>query len=209
MGVSVLYRAIPPTSTLYEGLQQEKAFNTLMVSLFPYGCGIYRFFEIEGDEVEEILEWVIESNQDTFGSESEVRSWINEFQSELERTRNLYPGIENRTASMEKSSYEIEKRLVQELTRRQGEDATDIVSRLMFGDQTLASHLVPPEGDVLGLISLPLVQEGARILQEVEPEMLFTEDEDWQKWYMEHFQKWRELYFLAAENQEEILVGFA
>lgn len=79
----------------------------------------------------------------------------------------------------------------------------------MFGDQTLALHLVTPEEGTLGLVSLPLVQKGARILQEVEPEMLFTRDEDWQKWYMEHFQKWRELYFTAAENKEEILVGFA
>lgn len=207
--VSVLYSAIPPKSTLYTYLQQEKAFNTLMVDLFPYGCGIFRFFEIEHDEVEEILEWVIESHQDTLGSEPEARCWINEFQFELERTRNLYPGIEDRTALLEKSANEIEKRLVQELTKRQGEDATSVVSQLMFGDQTLASHLVTPEEETLGLVSLPLVQEGARILQQVEPETLFTRDEGWQEWYMEHFQEWRELYFAAAENQEEILVGLA
>ena len=207
--VSVLYSAIPPKSTLYKRLQQEKAFNILMITLFDYGCGIFRFFEIDHDEVEEILEWVIESHRDMLGSESEARRWINEFQSELERTRNLYPGIEDRTALLEKSAGEIEKRLVQELNRRQVEDATEVVSRLLFGDQTLAPHLVLPEEDALELVSFPLVQEGARILQEVEPEMLFTRDEGWQGWCLEHFQEWRELYFAAAENQEEILVGFA
>lgn len=209
MGVSVLYSAIPPKSTLYKRLQQEKAFNTLMVDLFPYGGGIFRFFEIEHDEVEEILEWMVESHQDTLGSESEARHWINEFQSELERTRNLYPGIEDRTALLEKSSNEIQKRLVQELNRRQGEDASEVVNRLMFGDQTLASHLVTPEEGALGLVSLPLVQEGARILQEVEPEMIFARDEGWQEWYLAHFQEWRELYLAAAENHEEILVQVA
>lgn len=185
MGVSGLYSAIPPKSTLYKRLQQEKAFNTLMVYLFPYGGGIFRFFEIEDDDVEEILEWMIESNQDTLGSESEARHWINEFQSELERTRNLYPGIEDRRALLEKSAHEIEKRLVQ-LSRSQGKDTTEFVNRLMFGDQ-IASNLVQLE-DTLGLVSLALVQEGAIILREVEPEMLFTRDEGRQEWYLDQFQ---------------------
>lgn len=207
---SVLYNAIPPQSTLYKRLQQEKAFNTLMVYLFPYGNGVFRFFEIEHNEVEEILEWMIESRQDTLGSESEARYWINEFQSELERTRNLYPGIEDRAALLEKSADEIEKRLVQELSRRQGKDATELVKRLMFGDQTFTPHFVTPiEYESLELVSLPLVQEGAIILREVEPEMLFIRDEGWQEWCMEQYEWLRELYLEAAENQEEILIGSA
>lgn len=116
------------------------------------------FFEIDPDEVEEILESVIKIHRDTLRSESEARYWFNEFQSELERTRNLYPGIEDRTASLEKSANEIEKRLVQQLSRRQGKDATELVKRLMFSDQTFTPHFVKPiEYEALELVSLPLV----------------------------------------------------
>jgi len=179
MGVSVLYSAIPPSSTLYARLQREKALSILVVSLFPYGCGIFRFFEIEPEEVNEILEEVIEAYQDIFGSELEADQLIDEFRSELRRTRQAYPGIEDRTASLEKSSTEIEKRLSQELSRRQIANANDIVQRLMFGDQTLAPTLLPA-GESLGLISRELVREGASILRQINPEMLFARDKGWE-----------------------------
>ncbi|MEH2079633.1 MAG: hypothetical protein V7K89_06360 [Nostoc sp.] len=63
MGVYVLYSPIPPDSMLYARLQIEKALSILVVSLFPYGCGIFRFFEIEPEEINEILEDVIETHQ--------------------------------------------------------------------------------------------------------------------------------------------------
>ena len=204
---SVLYSAIPPTSTLYARVQKEKAFTTLIVSLFDYGCGIFCFFEIEPDEVEEILGWVMEAHQDTLGSESEAKRWIGEFRAELERTRNLYPGIEDRTAFIEKCSDEIEKRLLQKLREKQGEDASELVSKLMFGEQTLAPHLLPAD-DSLELVSLSLVQEGAKILREITPEMLFARDQGWEEWCLENFEEWRNLYIEAAEKSEEILVGY-
>jgi hypothetical protein len=110
MGVSVLYSAIPPEGNLYKRLHEEKAFTILMVDLFAYGNGIFRFFEIEPDEVAEILEWVVESHPDTFGSDLDANLWIDEFRAELYRTRQTHPGIEDRTASLEKTSDEIEQR---------------------------------------------------------------------------------------------------
>ncbi|MEH1778861.1 MAG: hypothetical protein V7L26_07055 [Nostoc sp.] len=97
MGVSVLYSAIPPGSTLYAHLQSEKAL-TLVVSLFPHGCGIFRFFEIDPEEIDEILEDVIETHQETFGSGLEADRVIAQLRSELRLTRQAYPGIEDRTA---------------------------------------------------------------------------------------------------------------
>jgi len=208
MGVSVLYSAIPPSSTLYARLQREKALSILVVSLFPYGCGIFRFFEIEPEEVNEILEEVIEAYQDIFGSELEADQLIDEFRSELRRTRQAYPGIEDRTASLEKSSTEIEKRLSQELSRRQIANANDIVQRLMFGDQTLAPTLLPA-GESLGLISRELVREGASILRQINPEMLFARDKGWEGWCLDHLERWRSLYIASDEKNEEILVGLA
>jgi hypothetical protein len=208
MGVSVLYSAIPPSSTLYARLQHEKTLSILVVSLFPYGCGIFRFFEIEPEEIEEILADVIETHQETFGSELEAEQVIAEFQSELRRTRQAYPGIEDRTASLENSSAEIEERLSQKLLRRQVANADEIVKKLMFGDQTLAPTLLPAE-ESLGLISRELVSEGASIFRQLDPETLFVRDEGWEGWYLDHLERWIGLYLSADEKNEEILVGVA
>ncbi|MHC5759348.1 hypothetical protein [Nostoc sp.] len=208
MGVSVLYSAIPPDSLLYARLQSQKALSIIVVSLFPYGCGIFRFFEIEPEEINEILEDVIETHQETFGSELEADRVIAQFRSELRLTRQAYPGIEDRRASLEKSSVEIEKRLSQELSRRKFANAHKIVEKLMFGDQTLAPTLLSAD-ESLGLISRELVSEGAGILRQIDPETLFARDEGRERWYLDHFERWRDLYLSAAEKNEEILVGVA
>ncbi|MBN3883034.1 MAG: hypothetical protein V7K64_06835 [Nostoc sp.] len=208
MGVSVLYSAIPPDSLLYARLQSQKALSILVVSLFPYGCGIFRFFEIEPEEINEILEDVIETHQETFGSELEADRVIAQFRSELRLTRQAYPGIEDRRTSLEKSSVEIEKRLSQELSRRKFANAHKIVEKLMFGDQTLAPTLLSAD-ESLGLISRELVSEGAGILRQIDPETLFARDEGRERWYLDHFERWRDLYLSAAEKNEEILVGVA
>jgi hypothetical protein len=204
MGVSVLYSAIPPSSTLYARLQREKALSILVVSFFPYGCGIFRFFEIDPEEIDEILQNVIETHQETFESELEADRVIAQLRSELRLTRQAYPGIEDRTASLEKSSAEIEKRLSQELSRRKVANADEIVEKLMFGDQTLAPTLLSAE-ESLGLISSELVSEGASILRQIDPETLFARDE----WYLDNFKQWKDLYLSAADKNEEILVGVA
>ncbi|MEA5622594.1 hypothetical protein [Nostoc sp. UHCC 0251] len=204
MGVSVLYSAIPPSSTLYARLQSQKALSILVVSLFPYGCGIFRFFEIDAEEINEILEDVIETHQETFGSELEADRVIAELRSELRLTRKAYPGIEDRTALLEKTSVEIGERLLQELSRRKFANADEIVEKLMFGDRTLAPTLLSTE-ESLGLISYELVNEGASILRQIDAETLFARDES----CFEDFERWRNLYLSAAEKNEEILVAVA
>ncbi|MFN6479559.1 hypothetical protein [Nostoc sp. DedQUE07] len=206
--VSVFYSAIPPDSTLYARLLREKALNILVAYLFPYGCGIFRFFEIEPEEIDEIVEDVIETEQETFGSELEANRVIAQLRSELRLTRQAYPGIEDRTATLEKSSAEIEKRLSQELSRRKFANADEIVEKLMFGDQTFAPTLLSAE-ESLGLISRELVSEGASILRQIDPETLFARDEGREGWYLDHFEQWRDLYLSADDKNEEILVGVA
>lgn len=208
MSFSVLYSAIPPNSTLYSRLQHEKALSILMVSLFPYGCGIFRFFEIELEEINEILEDVIALHRGTFGSQLEASQAIAEFRSELQRTRRAYQGIEDRTTSLEKSSVEIEKRLLSELSKRQIVNADGIVQKLMYGDRTFVPNLLSQE-ESLGLISRKLVSEGASILRRINPEMLFARDEGWEGWCLEDLERWRGLYLAADEQNEEILVGIA
>ncbi|WP_180277641.1 hypothetical protein [Nostoc sp. 'Peltigera malacea cyanobiont' DB3992] len=57
----------------------------------------------------------------------------------------------------------------------------------------------------MGLISRELVSEGASIFRQIDPETLFAKDES----CFEDFERWRNLYLLAAEKNEEILVAVA
>lgn len=205
MGVSIIYSAIPPGSTLYARLQREQPLAVLMVYLFPYGCGVFHFFELPPDEINEILEDVIEEHYETFASELAADEAIAEFRSELRRTRQAFPGIETRRVSLEKTSNRIAERLLHELLKRQITNADEIVQKLMFGDRTFAPDLLPVN-ESLGLISREWVHEGASILRQIEPEALFTGDDGWEEYCLHQLKSWKKLYLAADQKGEEILV---
>jgi hypothetical protein len=207
MGVSVMYSAIPPISTLYARLQNEKALSILVNDLFIYGNGIFSFFNIDSEEVDEILKGVIKSHQDIFDSTEKSEGIINEFRAEIDKTRKDYPGIENRTAMIEKSVDGIEKCLAEQFVANQVQNAEEIIERLLFGDQSFAPNLLTAEDEPLGLISRDLVREGASLLRLVSPETLYTGDKFWDEWGLKHLKYWRDLYLVADEMNEEILVG--
>ncbi|WP_009631485.1 hypothetical protein [Synechocystis sp. PCC 7509] len=201
--VDILYSAIPPSSELYSRLQSDKAFATLLSWLFPYGNGIFCYFEDEPDESDEVLENVCEVYPEIFESQVELDRVIAEFRSQLTLTRQAFPGIEDRTAMLEKSVNEIEQRLVQELTTRQVANAEEMVQKLLFGDRTFAPDLLS-EGDSLGLISRELVREGASIFRQIDPKTLFAKNEDW---YFEQLEELKDLYLAADEHNEVILIA--
>jgi hypothetical protein len=207
MGVSIMYSAIPPSSNLYARLQCEKALSILVNDLFIYGNGIFNFFELDPDEVNEILEGVVEAHKDVFDSIDKSEKIITEFRSELNNTRKSYPGIETRTAMIEKSVDEIEKCLMQQLAARQINNAEEIIEKILFGDQSLLSNLLTEDDEPLSLISRDLVSEGASLLRLINPEDLYTGDVGWDEWGLEHLKYLRDLYLAADALNEEILVG--
>jgi hypothetical protein len=215
MGLSVHYWAVPPSSALFNRLQNDKAFVTLMAVLFCYGGGAFFFFDdLDSTEREKILESVIDTRQRKLGRGPKARRLIEEFRLELERTRLAYPGVEHRKCSLEKTSFVVEERLSEalKLVRR---DAMEFVKRLMWGDQSLGRDgALDLEGDFenammdmedsLGLVSPALVREGALVLREVDAVNAFFRDRVWE---FESFRRWRRLYQDAAAQGEALLVG--
>jgi hypothetical protein len=187
---------------LYARLQSDLAFNTLMAHLFFQGCGIYWFAHLEPEGVEGTLQDIVERHRAALGPEPESRRWFTEFLAEVERTRADFPGIEQRMAMLENCSLEVEERLTQAL-RKVRTDADEFTQKLLFGDKQLAPHLGQPEEEILGLISQPLVREGAATLERLKPRKLFPSD----TWCRENYSEWRETYLGAAEHAEELLVG--
>jgi len=209
--VDVMYRTIPTGSSLYRRLQQhEEALNILVSRIVMHGCGVFGFFEIEPEQVDEIIEGeIIEPHPNIFPSKEETNRIINDFRSELNQMRQEYPGIEAREILVENSIDEIEKCLVQQFAEIQVQNAEETVKQLLFGDRYLAPNLLPPEDETLGLISREVVREGGRLLRLVDPETLYTGDDNWDQWDLDHLKQLRNLYLAADEMDEEILVGVA
>jgi hypothetical protein len=201
MGHSLHYQAIPTSSTFYARLREDRAFITLFRAFLGYGWGAFWFFEIEADEVEEILEGAFERYRAILGPEPEARQRVAEYRAELERTRAAFPGVESRTASLEQFSQEIRERLTRELARTRG-DATQLADKLLFGEGDLAPHLGLPEENSLGVVSVAVVGEGATVLWSIDPVVLFPEE-----WHRENFDSWRQLYLATTGKSEVIVMG--
>ncbi len=203
--VFIRYSAIPPSSELYSRLQSEKALNFLVDFVFTDGGGIFRFFEIDPQEIDDGFENVVRGYPKIFKSQLELDRVIADLRSLLTLTRQAFPGIEDRTATLEKSWQEIEERLVQKLSRKQVANAEEFVQKLLEGDRTFAPNLLlPGEYESLRLISRELVREGASIFRQIDPKTLFTENEDW---YLDDLEDLKQLYLDADEHNEVILVG--
>lgn len=206
MGFSVIYSAIPPSSNLYLRLQREKALNLFVSFIFSDSFGIFHFFEIDPEDIEETLENIIDVYPEIFKSKLDVDRIVAELQSELTLTCQTSPGIDYRTAMLEKSSSEIKRCLIQELSRKQIDNAEDFVQKLLVGDRTFAPNLVPPnEYDSSNLISRELVREGASFFRQIDPKTLFAQEDR----YLQDLEELRDLYLGADENDEVILVGLS
>jgi len=213
VGVSIHYWAVPPSSDLFRRLQSDRAFVTLMGTLFPHGSGVFFFEEMAAAEREEILRAVIDDQQRHLGPEPEARRLIEEFRLELVRTRLAHPGIEQRCGFLEKTSFLIEERLTEALHKVR-EDAAAFVGKLVHGDQrhgALAGMTVDPldflndpASQCANYISPALVKEGAEVLSGLDAEATFIND---QVWGLQQFQRWRRLYVEAATHGDALCGG--
>jgi hypothetical protein len=209
MSVSIHFWALPPSCALFQRLERDKAFVTLMAALFPYGRGVFSFFsELEPGERAGILERVIEERQGRLGPRPGAMLLIEEFREELERTRLACPGIDGRRCTLEYTCFLIEKRLTEAL-KQAGSGAQKFVRALVYGDRVLGKSaandiesMMQDQGNTVGLVSPAVVQEGARLLHHPEAEALFAS-----LWQLESFQDWRRLYREAAAQGEALLVG--
>ena len=222
MGVSLHYWAVPPSSGLFKRLQSDRAFLTLMGSLFCYGGGIFFFFDcLSAAEREDVLQDVIDRQQEVIGPEPMARRLIEEFREEVERTRLAHPGVEQRACSLEKTGFLVQERLSETL-RKVRDDASAFAERLIYGDQAhgalkrqapdveelsieeLAELASDPASLCANFVSTSLVKEAAEVLSALDAEALFINDAGWQ---LQSFQRWRRVYMEAALHDEALCCG--
>lgn len=134
------------------------------------------------------------------------------FFAELAHARANFPGVEQRTAMLEKCDDRIKNRLTKALTEDYINPAR-MVYKIMMGDRILYLDSSDEDqsndffGDTIGLISPSIVQEGAAILEQIELQDLFPRGENLDDWDRDNYRKWRQTYLAAAEHQEALLVG--
>jgi hypothetical protein len=209
MSTSVHYLAIPPESDLYRCLQEEPACNAIMFHLLPYSHDLYHFFDIGEMEVEETIEDILSRYRSLLGEKPMLK--IDAFFAELERTRTNYPGIEHRSAMLEKCDTDIQSRLTKILAKKH-EDAASLAQKIVQGDGVLHPDLRQPGQtrqpweDIIGLVSPPTVQEGAIILEKLKPRDLFPLHQNLDSWYRDNYRRWQKAYIAAAENNEALLI---
>jgi hypothetical protein len=203
MGVTLAYQAVPPESSFYSRLKHDQAFMILSIELFYSGHLFKLSFEDDPEEFDEYMENVIEGHPDVFCvTELEISLLVEDFFEAIRVIRRDYPKIVDITGSLEKSFDVVRDRLVEELSRRNFEDAAVIVDDLLYGDTYLGEN-----EETFGLATREAVRKGASVLRQIEPEALFPEENDYEEgWYSCNFKRWKECYLLADDNNAEILM---
>jgi hypothetical protein len=205
MGVTLTYQAIPPQSSFYKRLQNDRAFRVLANSLFCSG-NLFNLFNHDPEEFNEYMGEAISSHPDVLcGTELETSMLIGDFREAVIITCRDYPKIVSANGSLEKSFAEVRDRLIEELSTRKFEDADDIVATLLYGDIDLGKRVLPEEESYgFALTSREAVKKGANILRQIEPETLFPGEEGW--WYSMNFREWKKFYILADDLGAEIIM---
>ncbi|MBW4573682.1 MAG: hypothetical protein KME08_00180 [Aphanothece sp. CMT-3BRIN-NPC111] len=208
MGTSIYYQALPEQTSLFKRIQTEKPISTIFRELSPFRNGIFYIFELDKEELDDILDWLVEY-EEVFDSRADVDRCLNELYMELERAKTSHPGLTEPNAYLDNTQTVIEERLSQELKRRQLDNCIGYVEKLLYGDQELAPQLFDEYDEQLSLVPSSLVQEGTRVLRDIEPEVLFEVAGNREEHYFNDFQWWREFYLEAAARGEAVIIGLA
>jgi hypothetical protein len=202
-----VYKAIHPGSTLYSLLENEFSSRLIAHHLFSYGYSIYNLFDIESDESSEILEPLTEDMMlifpEIFSSEESVKETIFQLNSAMIDACEDYPGIRNRSLVLDGTATDIINRLTPELVKQQVNNAEEIANKLFDGDKFFGDG--DEDVDLIIIVSRQLVSEGVSILQQINPESLFSRDRRKDRLLFKDFEAFRNLYIEVNENNEEII----
>jgi hypothetical protein len=203
MGHPLILQALPEESRLYARLRDDRRVATLFAQLFNAGGGPYSWATLS--DLDEHLDGIAK-HVEAFASRADVDRAMADLLTGLEQARAAHPGLEGRRVFLDKTQWDIEERLNEELRRRGHSEMEPFVSAILFGAATLTPPGVEgPMGDGLRLVPPATVREAARILDPISPESLF--DPETKDYLCEDYRDFRGLYLTAAEQGEAIVVG--
>lgn len=211
MGVTIFYQAIPEQSALFARLNNNLADYLLFAEFFDRGSGPFCLSVIEPEEMAEVLEHLAQSptGRPVFGSRAGGEQALASLEAELERTKDLFPGIEYRTAMLEKIDQELYEQLAPFFQAAGGENALALLLEILDGNEQSFTPAGIADGEArLWLVSASRVRQAAQLLQALTPERVFAEaDAATRDWLLEDYDSWRNAYLQAAQENEAMIVG--
>lgn len=211
MGVTLFYQAIPEQSTLFTRLKTDDAAFLLFTEFYNRGSGPFLLADISAEEMSEVQEHLGRSpeGEAVFETVAGIEKALASLDETLQEMKQRYPGIEYRTAMLEKNSEDLYEFLAPFFQASIGEQGPILLRIIMDGsEQAFTPPGVSKSGKWLGLVSADRVQQAGKLLQPLTSERVFAEAaEDQKEWLMEDYEHWRNVYLLAAQNDEAMIVG--
>ena len=204
MSTHSYYQALPEQSRLFQRLRTDRALHTLYADLTLLGGGPLHLSDLDPSEIDETLDYLTEDRA-AFKSRAEAERTLSELRQELKQACTSFPGIEDRAAYFEQVHRELETLLPRELSRVGYDLAEPLVQVLLYGDDLLAPALGDYRNSPLRLNAAPVVQEGARALFALKPEVLDRAIED-VDFPAEDYERRRSVYQEAARRGEVVIV---
>jgi hypothetical protein len=84
----------------------------------------------------------------------------------------------------------------------------EYIEKFLYGNQQLAPELYGEDFDQPLLVPSSRVQDGARMLRDIEPSALFDITENPHSYYLDQFRWWREFYLEADAKGEAVVIIF-
>ncbi len=203
MGVIMIYKAIPEQTSLFRRLRSDQKISTLFTRLFRNGP--FHTDGLEPDELQDLLDWIAKDK--AFGSRAELDATVLELEKELEKTKAAHPGVEDRTALLEKSVFILEERLLETVKQQGHSEAEDLVETLLFGREQVAPDFFEPVDEQLFLVPSATVQAGIEVLRNIKPEELIKGEGNPAGYHRSDFARWRRFYESVAAHDEAVLVS--
>ena len=198
MGRCTIYQALPERSVLFERISKDRPIRLLFIVLFNQGRGPLHLRHLEKTSPEALAQ------SDEYEDLDAVKRAFFELESEADRAIHEHPGLTERYAFLQKSEFEIERRLTAELARRGINEVEAVVRRMIFGEDGMW-----PDPDIeewgLGLVRARDVRIGADLLKPIEPDTLFGVSET-ESANRDDYKALRDLYIDASERDEVIVM---
>jgi hypothetical protein len=217
VNVSLIYQALPVASKLFERVRKERPIGTLFAYLMPFGSGAFDLLDIDPEEQDEILDWLIDDG-DLFADREHLLDCFDDLMDELLKVETAYPGTASRRTELEKMATVIEARLKPQLQAmgpeigpELGLEAVDLMHQLLYGHEPVfLGGPEPATGSpyeiAVGLVMPDRLALAAPLLQALNPRPHFDPADSWETYALQNLLDWQAFCLAAVDRQEAILV---
>ncbi len=195
MGYCSFHQAVPENSDLFRLLENDRLAEALLTWFWSEGSHPLKFREMGDEDVEEHLNSYVKQAK---VKRTIAQSMFDRLKAAVKRTCIEHPGLEGRTAFLEKSHVQIQEWLKNRFSLTGLEDGPRIAQQFLFGNS--GGH----DYGSFGRYDSALVRQAAAFFLEHDDFALSDEADDW---FGDDLQRLADL-FIAADRCGEIVLMY-